>query len=682
MGCGPSQEDSPRERKRKGGRKGEKGAKGAREKDRDLQSPDAATKPIVPGATGNPLKGTDPETTSSRLLGKDKYIGDVGAVAMAMENGTLLVFAPEDEGLVFAYRDNHGGMYVREFMTDAQIESEKNMAGIDTPWASFFKSIASDVLKCKAKVIVSGSSVQVIITITSSKDAKYAKPWTVRLASAGHSPRDLHRLFIVPMTMMVQRRRTQVGEAASREDQFVRIEAQTSVVSASAVVLRRKCHDLKLKLEAPRAKAADIQRQQFVGSLETGSAHRKLMRARGDFRGRELDAMYEEGGPRFFLHMDQAPDHFPREEPVNANIATALREVFTPGAEGYEARLKTVPTSPLMAKLLQAHPQDRPLVDGVMQTLQRLDEWDYDVFAMDGATRNKSLVFTTYAILLKLGLVDHFRIDLPVLHSFLAGIQAGYHPNPYHNATHAADVAQINYFIMTKGGLADKCKLSKEELLAGVLAGAIHDYDHPGFNNNFHTRTNAYLSTLYNDRSVLENHHCACVYEMLRTPKYNIFGKFTEEQKREVRDTMLEMVLSTDMGNHARIFGNFRRRQVDNPEGEWSEKDDKRLALSMSIKMADISNCGRPTHLYLQWAKNIAAEFYVQGDAEATLGLVVSPFMDRKKGASDFPNGQVSFMKFIVIPMFEAISEFLPNMEFCLAHCSTNRDYWKRYEEL
>jgi len=39
-------------------------------------------------------------------------------------------------------------------------------------------------------------------------------------------------------------------------------------------------------------------------------------------------------------------------------------------------------------------------------------------------------------------------------------------------------------------------------------------------------------------------------------------------------------------------------------------------------------------------------------------------------------------MKFIVIPMFEAISEFLPNMEFCLSHCFNNRDYWKRYEEL
>merc|ERR1711991_215567 len=116
--------------------------------------------------------------------------------------------------------------------------------------------------------------------------------------------------------------------------------------------------------------------------------------------------------------------------------------------------------------------------------------------------------------------------------------------------------------------------------------------------------------------------------------------------------------------------------------GDWSEKDDRRLALSMSIKMADISNCGRPTHLYLQWAKNIANEFYVQGDAEAAVGLSLSPFMDRKKGSVEFPNGQVSFMKFIVIPMFEAISEFLPKMEFCLNHCFANRDYWKRLEDL
>lgn len=61
----------------------------------------------------------------------------------------------------------------------------------------------------------------------------------------------------------------------------------------------------------------------------------------------------------------------------------------------------------------------------------------------------------------KLNLVSHFNIDDKVLCNFLSAVQAAYHPNPYHNAMHGADVTQINYYIMNIAGLIQKCKLSK-----------------------------------------------------------------------------------------------------------------------------------------------------------------------------------------------------------------------------
>jgi hypothetical protein len=211
-----------------------------------------------------------------------------------------------------------------------------------------------------------------------------------------------------------------------------------------------------------------------------------------------------------------------------------------------------------------------------------------------------------------------------------------------------------------------------------VLAGAIHDFDHPGFNNNFHTRTNAYLSTLYNDRSVLENHHVASVYEMVRLPEYNIFAPLTDDQRREIRDTMIEMVLSTDMGLHQKIFTSFRTRLGSG--GEWTGKEDIRLALSMSIKMADTSNCGRPNSLYIEWAKNIANEFYVQGDTEAQLCIQISPFMDRKKEKEEFPKGQISFMNFVVLGMYEKMAEFLPPLDLAVRFCAENKEYWQQMD--
>ncbi|EPY22794.1 hypothetical protein AGDE_13117 [Angomonas deanei] len=115
---------------------------------------------------------------------------------------------------------------------------------------------------------------------------------------------------------------------------------------------------------------------------------------------------------------------------------------------------------------------------------------------------------------------------------------------------------------------------------------------------------------------------------------------------------------------------------------DWStKKEDVRLALSMSIKMADISNCARPNHIYAEWAKNISREFYLQGDAERKVNLSISPFMDRSKEEEEFPKGQISFMMYIVQPMIEAVSEFLPRLAFAVNLCNENKEYWKRKQE-
>ncbi|EPY37120.1 3', 5'-cyclic nucleotide phosphodiesterase [Strigomonas culicis] len=458
------------------------------------------------------------------------------------------------------------------------------------------------------------------------------------------------------------------------------MECNIKVCSAAAELHKRKVEELLPLIRPLREESAVCSHV----AMTLGRDVRNMERHIYDQKNKKilkhpLDALYDEGGAQYFQHTMWSPEHRPREEEPDELLMECIRAAFPLTNGSTLESISNVLEQPNLKKRIDEN-GNRNLIEEAFEIFKGIDRWDYDTIQLEIITNGNALFYTTYLLLYKMDLVAYFQMDDNVVRNFLVAVQSAYHPNPYHNAMHGADVTQINYYIMIVAGLREKCMLSQEEVLASIIAGAVHDFDHPGLNNNFHSRTNSFLATLYNDRSILENHHIACTFELLRSPRYDIFAPLNADQKQLVRDTMLEMVLATDMGNHAKIFKNFTVRMSET--SDWhSKKDDVRLALSMSIKMADISNCARPNHIYAEWAKNISKEFYLQGDAERKLQLSISPFMDRTKEKEEFPKGQISFMMYIVQPMIEAISEFLPSLSFGINLCNENKDYWRRKQE-
>eukprot|EP01061_Rhynchopus_euleeides_P019169 TRINITY_DN31540_c0_g1_i2.p1 TRINITY_DN31540_c0_g1~~TRINITY_DN31540_c0_g1_i2.p1 ORF type:complete len:607 (+),score=264.05 TRINITY_DN31540_c0_g1_i2:106-1926(+) len=326
----------------------------------------------------------------------------------------------------------------------------------------------------------------------------------------------------------------------------------------------------------------------------------------------------------------------------------------------------------------------------VYDILSHVDEWGFDVFALQETTCGSfmheglleqpaggSLFATAYALFHRYGFMQTFNLNEKIVLNWLSLVESGYHPNPYHNSMHAADVLHITHYILSGGGLIKKCNLANEDVFAALCAAIIHDYNHPGINNNYHIKVQTYLATLFNDRSILENIHVSSVFELMKMEKFNILQGFSDDQKRDIRETLVEMVLATDMGLHAKILGTFKRRLVE--DHDFKKKDDIRLALSMAVKMADISNCGRDQKLYLGWCNQIADEFYMQGDRERNLGFPCSPFMDRYSPA--MAKGQIAFMNYIVVPLFECISEFLPDMHFSVDLTEENKAHWTQNDD-
>ena len=48
-----------------------------------------------------------------------------------------------------------------------------------------------------------------------------------------------------------------------------------------------------------------------------------------------------------------------------------------------------------------------------------------------------------------------------------------------------------------------------------LLAGVVHDIDHPGFNNIYMVNTKSPLAVRYNDEAVLENYHVATAFKIM-----------------------------------------------------------------------------------------------------------------------------------------------------------------------
>ncbi|XP_045910933.1 calcium/calmodulin-dependent 3',5'-cyclic nucleotide phosphodiesterase 1A [Micropterus dolomieu] len=282
-----------------------------------------------------------------------------------------------------------------------------------------------------------------------------------------------------------------------------------------------------------------------------------------------------------------------------------------------------------------------------LTALKKVDHWSFDVFSFHEATGDHALKFLVYDLLTRYDLINRFRIPVQALVQFVEALENGYskHRNPYHNLIHAADVTQTAHFLMLHTGLMHW--LSELEILAMVFAAAIHDFEHTGTTNNFHIHTRSEVAILYNDRSVLENHHVSAAYRLMAEEDMNILINLNKDDWRELRALVIEMVMSTDMSCHFQQIKTMRNALTQ------TLSIDKVKVLSLMLHAADISHPAKAWPLHYRWTHSLMEEFFRQGDKEVELGLPFSPLCDRK--ATMIAQSQIGFIDFIVEPTFSGL---------------------------
>ena len=86
----------------------------------------------------------------------------------------------------------------------------------------------------------------------------------------------------------------------------------------------------------------------------------------------------------------------------------------------------------------------------------------------------------------------------------------------------------------------------------------MHDVDHPGTTNQYLVATSSELALMYNDESVLENHHLAVAFKLLQLPECDILAGLSAKQRTSFRKMVIDMVLATDMSKHMSLLADLK----------------------------------------------------------------------------------------------------------------------------
>uniref|UniRef100_A0A2K5QVX2 Phosphodiesterase n=1 Tax=Cebus imitator TaxID=2715852 RepID=A0A2K5QVX2_CEBIM len=311
--------------------------------------------------------------------------------------------------------------------------------------------------------------------------------------------------------------------------------------------------------------------------------------------------------------------------------------------------------------------------------LENLNKWGLNIFRVSDYAGGRSLTCIMYMIFQERDLLKKFRIPVDTMVTYMLTLEDHYHADvAYHNSLHAADVLQSTHVLLATPAL--DAVFTDLEILAALFAAAIHDVDHPGVSNQFLINTNSELALMYNDESVLENHHLAVGFKLLQEDNCDIFQNLSKRQRQSLRKMVIDMVLATDMSKHMTLLADLKtmvetKKVTSSGVLLLDNYSDRIQVLRNMVHCADLSNPTKPLELYRQWTDRIMAEFFQQGDRERERGMEISPMCD--KHTASVEKSQVGFIDYIVHPLWETWADLVhPDAQEILDTLEDNRDWY------
>ncbi|XP_071342158.1 3',5'-cyclic-AMP phosphodiesterase 4C-like isoform X4 [Trachinotus anak] len=312
--------------------------------------------------------------------------------------------------------------------------------------------------------------------------------------------------------------------------------------------------------------------------------------------------------------------------------------------------------------------------------IEDINRWGLDIFKIAEFSGNRPLTVIMYSVFQERDLLKTFKIPVDTFITFMMTLEDHYHADvAYHNNIHAADVVQSTHVLLSTPAL--EAVFTDLEIMAALFASAIHDVDHPGVTNQFLINTSSELALMYNDASVLENHHLAVGFKLLQEDNCDIFQNLSKKLRDSLRKMVIDMVLATDMSKHMNFLADMKTMVETKKVTSLGvllldNYSDRIQVLQNMVHCADLSNPTKPLELYRQWTDRIMVEFFTQGDRERDKGMEISPMCDKHNASIE--KNQVGFIDYIVHPLWETWADLVhPDAQDILDTLEDNREWYQ-----
>ncbi|KAG5893591.1 hypothetical protein JTB14_019262 [Gonioctena quinquepunctata] len=311
----------------------------------------------------------------------------------------------------------------------------------------------------------------------------------------------------------------------------------------------------------------------------------------------------------------------------------------------------------------------------VQRILERCGNWAFNAFTLETVAGGRSLPVLCVHLFHWYGLLDYFHLDVVHVWKLFTLIEEGYHStNPYHNSIHATDVTQAMHCFLQEDKIRQH--VTPLEIMAALIGAVAHDLDHPGVNQHFLISTSNHLAILYQNKSVLENHHWrSAIGCLLESGLAEQLRPYRTDLEQQIRD----LILATDINRQQEFLTRFKKH-LDEGTLDLRLAEHRQFIMQIALKCADISNPTRPWDISHKWSLKVCDEFFRQGEYERKLNLPVTSICDQQ--STSIAKIQVGFFKFVVTPLFSEWHRFLKSTlsTYMMRILDENRKRWEAHE--